>query len=143
MISGAGMLDFLVSQSLEKLVIDAEAIGMCQRIIEGVKVHTDTLATAMFEDINFKGEFLKKRVTRQLVKEEQYIPSAVIDRGSVRAWKDGGELDTVARARDRVNDLLAAYTPPELDAGQVKEVVSLVEGLAKKAGMEQLPPLDL
>ncbi|HKJ27326.1 MAG TPA: trimethylamine methyltransferase family protein [Anaerolineales bacterium] len=143
MISGAGMLDFLVSQSLEKLVIDAEMIGMCKRLVEGVKVHTETLATAMFEDIHFKGEFLKQRVTRQLVKKEQYIPSSVLDRGSVRAWKQDGQKDAAARAGERVAALLSGYEPPQTDAGKVKEVVSLVENLAKDAGMETLPKLDL
>ena len=33
MISGAGMLDFLACQSPEKLVVDAEAIAMIQRLL--------------------------------------------------------------------------------------------------------------
>ena len=37
MISGAGMIDFLACQSPEKLVIDAEAIGMVKRLLEGMK----------------------------------------------------------------------------------------------------------
>jgi trimethylamine--corrinoid protein Co-methyltransferase len=142
MISGAGMLDFLAAQSLEKLVIDAEAIGMSKRLVEGIKLHTETLATAMFEGINFKGEFLKQRVTRQLITEEQYLPSPVIDRGSIRTWKQSGEKDTVARARERVKELLNGYQPPEIDAGQVNELKSLVSKLAADAGMAQLPIPD-
>jgi trimethylamine--corrinoid protein Co-methyltransferase len=143
MISGAGMLDFLASQSLEKLVIDAEAIGMSKRMIAGVLVHTETLATAMFEGIEFKGEFLKQRATRQLVSKEQYMPSAVIDRGSVRAWKQTGGLDTTARAQTRVQELLAAYETPAFDEAQLKELSSMMENLARQAGMDQLPRLDL
>jgi trimethylamine--corrinoid protein Co-methyltransferase len=86
MISGAGMLDFLACMSLEKLVIDAEAIGMAKRMLKGMQVHTTPLATGMYEGIDFKGDFLKQRLTRQLVREEQYLPSAVIDRGSIRTW---------------------------------------------------------
>lgn len=142
MISGAGMLDFLAAQSLEKLVIDAEAIGMSKRLAEGIKLHTETLATAMFEGINFKGEFLKQKTTRQLVTKEQYLPSPVLDRGSIRTWKQAGEKDAVARARERVNDLLATYQPPELDSGQVSELKSMVSKLAANAGLSQLPALD-
>ena len=43
------MLDFLACQSVEKLVVDAEAIGMVKRLLEGMRVRTETLATAMFE----------------------------------------------------------------------------------------------
>ena len=141
MISGAGMLDFLAAQSLEKLVIDAEAIGMSRRFAEGIKLHTETLATAMYEVFNFQGEFLKQKVTRQLVKEEQYLPSPVIDRGSIRTWKQTGELDIVARAAERVESLLKAYQPPEIDPGLTKELAVMVEGLAKNAGMTKLPAI--
>lgn len=143
MISGAGMLDFLAAQSLEKLVIDAEAIGMSKRMAEGIHLHTDTLATALFEGINFKGEFLKQKATRQLVRKEQYIPSDVIDRGSIRTWRQDGELDTVARAQERVRSLLASYQTPEFDPGQIEELTGLVENLAQKAGLSQLPPLGI
>jgi trimethylamine--corrinoid protein Co-methyltransferase len=141
MISGAGMLDFLSAQSLEKMVIDAEVIGMSKRLAEGIKLHTETLATAMFEGINFKGDFLKQRTTRQLVTKEQYMPSAVIDRGSIRAWKQSGELDAVARAKERVNELLAGYQPPEVDPGQAQELKSMVQKLAADAGLAQLPAI--
>ncbi len=139
MISGAGMLDFLACMSPEKLLIDAEAIGMAKRMLKGMLVHTETLATQMFEDINFKGEFLKQRVTRQLVKEEQYLPSAVIDRGSIRTWQQMGATDTFARAKMQLQDLLNAYQPPDLPSDQVAELQNMVSGLAKEAGMDQLP----
>ncbi|MCU0484197.1 MAG: trimethylamine methyltransferase family protein, partial [Chloroflexi bacterium] len=45
MISGAGMLDVLLCQSAEKLVVDAEAIGMVRRLLRGVATPTETLAT--------------------------------------------------------------------------------------------------
>ncbi len=135
MISGAGMLDFLVCQSAEKLVVDAEAIGMARRLVEGVQVRTDTLATALFEGMNFKPDFLKQKITRQLFREEQYLPSAVIDRGSVRSWQAAGRLDTFARAKARVAELLDAYERRPLPAEQERELSRLVSGLARDAGM--------
>jgi trimethylamine--corrinoid protein Co-methyltransferase len=141
MISGAGMLDFLACMSPEKLLIDAEAIGMARRMIKGMKVHTDPLASNMYEGINFKGEFLKQRITRQLFKEEQYMPSAVIDRGSIRTWQQTGATDTFTRAKTQLQDLLNDYRPPDLPSEQVAELRQLVSGFAKEAGMDQLPAL--
>jgi trimethylamine--corrinoid protein Co-methyltransferase len=139
MISGAGMLDFLACMSSEKLLIDAEAIGMAKRMLKGMQVHTDPLATDMYEGINFKGEFLKQRITRQLLKEEQYIPSAVIDRGSHRTWQQTGATDTLTRAKTQLQDLLNSYQPPDLPLEQVTELRNMVSGLAKEAGMDKLP----
>ena len=141
MISGAGMLDFLACQSAEKLVVDAEAVGMALRLVEGIRVQTDTLALEMFESIGFRGDFLKQKITRQLFPKEQYLPSAVLDRGSIRAWEEGGRLDTFARAKARVRELLAAYQRPPMDPDQERELRSMVERLARQAGMDSLPPL--
>lgn len=142
MISGAGMLDFLACQSAEKLVVDAEAISMTQRLPDGMKVHTETLATAMFEGVDFKGEFLKQRVRRQLFAKEQSLPSAVIDRDSIRGRQEAGALDTFARARHRVETLLITYQPPQMSTGQAQELHRMVKWLAQEAGMEELPALE-
>jgi trimethylamine--corrinoid protein Co-methyltransferase len=142
MISGAGMLDFLACMSAEKLLIDAEAIGMVKRMLEGLKIHTETLATEMFEGIEFKGEFLTQRTTRQLIRKEQYMPSEVVDRGSIRTWQQKGGTDTFERARIQLQDLLNAYQPPDLPSNQVTELKKLVSGLAKEVGMDRLPDVE-
>ena len=139
MISGAGMLDFLACFSLEKLVIDAEIVGMTKRLLSGVNTPTSTLATAMFEGINFKGDFLKQKLTRELFTKEQYMPSTIIDRDSIRGWRQEGSLEAFARARDRVEKLLNQYQTPDLDPEKVKALRKLVKQKAKAAGLDQLP----
>lgn len=141
MISGAGMLDFLACQSPEKLVVDAEGIAMAQRLLAGIEVRTETLATALFEGINFKGDFLKQKITRELFPREQNIPSAVIDRDSMRGWQASGCLDTFARAKVRTRELLTAYKRPTYDPQQESELRKIVEGLARKADMDALPQM--
>lgn len=144
MISGSGMLDSLICQSPEKLVIDAEGISMAKRMLEGMKVHTETLATGFYEGINFKGgDFLKQKITLQLFQKEQHMPSKVIDRDSMRGWKESGGLDAFGRARQRVEQLLASYTKPELDPVKVAELHAFVRDLARQAGMDTLPAHDL
>jgi trimethylamine--corrinoid protein Co-methyltransferase len=142
MISGAGMLDFLACQSPEKLVVDAEGIAMAQRLVAGIEVRTETLATALFEGINFKGDFLKQKVTRELFSKEQHIPSSVIDRDSNRGWQASGGLDTFARAKVRTCELLATYERPHYTAEQDRELSTMVENLARKAGMDALPQFE-
>ncbi len=139
MISGAGMLDFLACQSAEKLVIDAEAIASAQRLIEGIAACTPTLARETFAQTGLRGDFLKLEETRKLFRSEQHLPSALIDRESLGTWQESGAPHTFARARMRVAELLAAYARPALSAELEGELRSLVEGQARRAGLERLP----
>ena len=144
MISGSGMLDFLACHSAEKLVLDAEGIAMAKRMIGGVKLHTDTLATGFYDDkINFKGgDFLKQKATMQLFREEQHLPSSVIDRDSTRAWKAAGSLDAFGRCKIRVTELLASYKRPEIDPAQERRLYAFMLDLTKKTGVDILPLLE-
>lgn len=143
MISGAGMLDSLLCQSPEKLVIDAEGIAMAKRMLKGMLVQSETLATEFFEGVNFKGgDFLKQKVTMKLFQKEQHMPTKIIDRDSIRGWKASGSLDTFDRARVHVKELLASYSRPVLDPRHEAELHVYVLNLAKQAGMDDLPRLE-
>lgn len=143
MISGAGMLDFLNCISPEKLTADADAIGMAKRLVRGVEPLTETLATAMFAGIHFKADFLKQKETRTLFAKEQFLPSKLIDRASLRTWKDSGKPDTWAHARAETRRLLDAYQRPAAAPEIETALTSLMVRLAREAGMDALPPLEL
>lgn len=142
MISGAGMLNFLAAMSLEKLVIDAEGIGYAQRLLAGIEARTSTLATEMFAALGHSGDFLKLKETRRLFRSEQYLPSAVIDRDSLRGWQEAGSPSAFDRARARVNELVAGYQRPEMAAAREGELRSFVEAEARRAGMAGLPGIS-
>ena len=141
MISGGGMLDFLACQSTEKLLVDSEAIAMAKRLLAGIEVRTETLATAFFEGLDFKGDFLKQRATRELFSLEQYLPSAIIDRNSVHAWQEDGSLDTFERAKIGTVELIDRYVQPEIAIENEKGLTEMVASLAMGAGMSKLPAL--
>ena len=143
MISGAGMIDSLVCQSAEKLVIDAEGIAMAQRLLDGMQVRGENLATSFFTGINFKADFLYQPVTRDLFRLEQHQHSAVIDRGSYQQWQSDGSLDTFARARNRVEELVTSYQRLEIKPEKEVELIDFMTSLANQAGMEKLPGLNL
>lgn len=113
---------------------------MAKRMLDGMKVHTETLATGFYEGVNFKGgDFLKQKITMKLFREEQHLPSKVIDRDSMRGWKESGSMDTFTRAKIRVQEILVSYKRPVLDRDKVNQLCAFVENLAKQAGLEQLP----
>ena len=138
LISGAGLLDFLLCQSAEKLVIDADAIGMAQRLGRGLDLSTGTLAVETFAQLA-NGDFLGLPETRNLFRREQFLPSPVIDRLSDEAWRQAGSTDTFARARQRAAQLVSDYQPPAINPDVRSELLDRVRGLAEEAGLAVLP----
>jgi trimethylamine---corrinoid protein Co-methyltransferase len=134
MISGAGMLDFLACHSIEKLVIDAEAIASAQRLLEGITPRGVSLAVDMFAQTGLQGDFLKLKETRALFRKEQHFPSAVIDRGLANV--DGTDPGILDRARQRVEELVSTYERHPLSREREKEMLAFAEREAKKAGFE-------
>jgi len=143
MISGAGMLDFLACQSAEKLVIDAEAIAMVKRLLEGVQARTEPLAIDFYDGINFRADFLKQKITRKLFPQEQYLTSSVIDRSSLKSWLDAGRLDTFQRAKERVAQLVTSYQRPLPAIELEDDLREMMAGIAAGLGLAELPPTQL
>jgi len=139
MISGAGMLESLACHSVEKLVIDAESIASAYRLLRGVEMHRETLATAMFAQTGLSGEFLKLKETRALFRQEQHLPSPVIDR-SARGSEPPS--DAFTRARARVDELVSMYQKPSLSEDVLRKFQSIVDREADKAGVASALPGD-
>jgi trimethylamine--corrinoid protein Co-methyltransferase len=137
MISGAGMLDFLACHSIEKLVVDAEGIASAQRLLAGIEPRTEKLAVDMFAQIGLTGEFLKLKETRALFRKEQHFPSSVIDRGG-----NGQGLDLIARARQRVSELLASYQRPAMSPEVEQQLQTIARSAATAVGLHHLPGIE-
>jgi len=131
MISGAGMLESLACFSVEKLVIDAESIASAQRLARGIEVRGESLATAMFAQTGLSGEFLKLKETRARFRQEQYLPSPVIDR-SARGSEPPS--DVFRRARTRVDELVSKYQKPSLPEDVLRKFQAIVDREADRAG---------
>ena len=141
MVSGAGMMDFESCQSYEKLVIDAEIIGMAKRLIAGVEARDEPIALDLMRKLEHRADYLGELHTAKWFSKEQYIPSSVIDRGSLEAWKKKGRKTAWERARDRVPDLLATYKPSPMSGDLRSELHAITLKAAQSFGMDELPPL--
>lgn len=141
MMSGPGMIDFESCFSLEKLVIDAEIVGMAKRLVRGVDDTMEPLAVDVMREVGHAGNFLKTKHTRRHFRTEDYIPTGVIDRDYRQTWFDKGALDINSRAHRRVEQLIAAYEPLPLADDVVHELQAIATRHAEGAGLDQLPPL--
>jgi trimethylamine--corrinoid protein Co-methyltransferase len=141
MITGAGMIDFESCHSFEKLVVDAEIIGMAKRLTAGVEVRDEPIALDLMRKVGHRGDYLAQMHTLKWFQQEQYIPSEVIDRGSLEAWKKKGRKTTWERAQDRVVALLEAYESPPMADDLRSELRAITLKAAQTFGMDELPPL--
>jgi trimethylamine--corrinoid protein Co-methyltransferase len=141
MVSGAGMMDFESCQSLEKLVIDSEIIGMAKRLIRGVEPRDEPIALTLMRKLGHRAEYLAEPHTLKWFSKELYIPSEVIDRGSLDAWTAKGRKSAFERATERVEHLIAKYRPSPITPALRAELRSIATAAARKFGMEALPVL--
>ena len=140
MISGAGMLDSLACHSLEKLVIDADAIASAQRLRRGLETSFPTFATHMFAQIGLTGDFLKLKETRALFRSEQHFPSPVTHRGEI---PEGAiPEDTLTRAKARVRELIGSYQRPAIPSETENALMDVAWRVARSAGLEELPGIE-
>jgi len=101
MVSGPGMIDFESTQSIEKLLIDNEIIGMVKRFLKGIENFGAPFASDILKAYDQKQELLSHPLTLKLFKKELFLPSPIIDRLSRDAWKDAGSKSIRKRAKEQ------------------------------------------
>ena len=138
-ISGPGMLDFESCQSLEKLVLDNEICGMTLRMIKGIEPKEDFPSLPRFEELLKEKHLLISKHTMRYLNEEFYLPGSVIDRASRARWQEEGGKTLLERAHSEVEKLIGEYVPSGLPDDTKKELTKLMEGEARRCGMERLP----
>lgn len=101
----AGFVEFCMTASFDKLVVDNEIIGMVMRAVEGIEVSDKTLALDEIKKVGPGGHFVSSRHTRKFMRTEQYQPQ-LSDRDTREQWQDSGGQDAWQRATRFVNQVL-------------------------------------
>jgi len=137
-ISGPGMLDFEMCQSLEKIVLDHDVLGMAHRLVRGIEKREGD-PVALIGDLVRSSEFLSHAHTRQNWRKELFVPSEVVDRDTYFDWETKGRLwahDRAAREVARLLDRAETRRPSDEVSGALDEIM-LAEG--RRHGMNALP----
>jgi trimethylamine--corrinoid protein Co-methyltransferase len=124
----AGLMEFALSMSLEKLVIDNEILGMVMRAVDGIKVNDDTLAFDLIKEVGPGGNFLSAQQTRQFMRKEHYQPS-LSDRTDRDEWEAQGKEATWQKASKKVKEILTRkkYSlPDEIRARVLRDIKDIV-----------------
>jgi trimethylamine--corrinoid protein Co-methyltransferase len=70
----AGLMEFDLTVSYEKLVIDDEILGMCQRVLRGIEVDDETLGTEMLMQKGPGKDYLAEPHTVKHMRDEFFMP---------------------------------------------------------------------
>lgn len=116
----AGLMEFAMTVSKEKLVMDNEIIGMVKRAVSGIKVNEKTLAFDTIKAVGPGGNFVAARHTRRFFKKEHYRPT-LTNREKRETWEMQGSQPIDQEAHSIVKTLLAE-----------PEVCYIDEALSKK-----------
>lgn len=110
----AGLMEFDLTASYEKMVIDNEAIGMALRVLRGIEVNDETIALDVILDVGAGGDFLGQEHTVKYMRTE-FAPSTVSDREHRETWEAAGSKDSFTRAHEIALKILANHEPMAVD----------------------------
>lgn len=105
----AGLLDFALTMSYEKVIIDNEINGMVLRALRGITVNPEHLALDVIREMGPGGEFLAQVHTVRHLRQELHLPR-LSDRQPYDDWVRAGARDTRRRANETARSILDA--PP-------------------------------
>ncbi len=115
----AGLMEFDMTASFEKVVIDNEILGRTHRVLRGIEVTDETLALDLMLEVGPGNDYLGQEHTIQYMRSE-FAPNTISDRNQREKWEAEGAKDTFARAHDLVLKVLKEHKPMPLDPEAVK-----------------------
>jgi len=140
-VSGPGMLDFVLTFSLAKLVFDNEVCGQCLNFVREVRVLDDLPAAGLVEHLRAEDHLITATHTLQYWPQELYLTDPVFDRENRETWIERGSKDLCQRANEQVDQRLAAYVPVATEPQADAELQRLIRsGLQKQDELPRLPP---
>ncbi|MFH2218162.1 MAG: trimethylamine methyltransferase family protein [Pseudomonadota bacterium] len=124
----AGFLEFCMTASYDKLVVDNEIIGMVMRAVEGITVDEDTLAFDVLKKAGPGGHFVSNRHTRRYMRTELYQPQ-LSDRNNRKQWEKEGKRSAQDRAAEKVREILGSSETPVLSPETCGRIRQEIPGL--------------
>ena len=112
----AGMLESMLAVSYEQYVIDDEIIGMCCKVLNGIKIDDEHLALETIDAVGPGGTFITSEHTLDHMRTEYFSGNGVTDQNSRDQWIESGSQDTRQRAREMAKTILAEKETPYLSA---------------------------
>lgn len=132
---GAGWMEGGLHSSYEKMVIDADLIGMLGRFLEPVVVDQATLAVESIAEVGPAGHFFGVQHTQDRYRTAFY-PPMVSDWRNYESWEEGGSPTALDHAERLQREFLETYQAPTLDPERRAELDEFVARRVAEGGVE-------
>ena len=110
---GAGWMEGGLQACFEKMVIDADLIGMVGAFLTPLATDTDSLAVETIAEVGPGGHFFGTAHTLARFRDAFYKPM-VSDWRNYETWAEAGSPTALDHAERLVGEFLDAYQPPRL-----------------------------
>lgn len=141
-VSGPGMLDFVLTFSLPKLVVDNEFCGQALHFVRETGELEDLPTAELVSDLMREDHLITSPHTLKYWPQELYMTDPVLDRMNRDSWVEAGSRELNDRACEQVEIRLSKYQPFDTDAAIDAEMRRLVmDGLEAQEKLPELPPL--
>ena len=140
-VAGPGMLDFVLTFSLPKLVFDNEVCGQALHFCREISPLDDLPSQALVDHLMNEGHLITAEQTLEHWPQELYLTDPVIDRTTRDTADKSGGPSLVERACAEVDRRLAACRPVETDPAIDEAMRSVIlEGMESQDRLPDLPP---
>lgn len=116
----AGLMEQDLTVSYEKLVMDDEILGMCQRVLRGIEVNDDTLAVELLMNKGPGRDFLAEEHTIRYMRNEFFQPR-LANRQKREQLESAG--DALSRAQAFVQKIRAEKAESRLAEGHRRRIL--------------------
>ena len=142
-VSGPGMLDFVLTFSLPKLVFDNEVCGQSLHFVREISVQEDLPTGHLVDDLMKDDHLITSPHTLDHWPKELYLTQPVIDRENRETWEERGSKSLEQRAIEEVEERLGRYEPIETDEEIDKAMRELIiDGFREQEELPNIPPLS-
>jgi trimethylamine--corrinoid protein Co-methyltransferase len=141
-VAGPGMLDFVLTFSLPKLVFDNEVCGQALHFCREIRPLDDLPSQSLVDHLMEEGHLITAQQTLDHWPQELYLTDPVIDRTTRDTAEETSGPSLVERACRQVETRLANYRPVDTDPAideAMRAVIS--EGLESQDKLPELPPV--
>ncbi len=140
-VSGPGMLDFVLTFSLPKLIFDNEVCGQALHFVREIEVLDDLPTDQLVTDLMREDHLITSPHTLEQWPNQLYLTDPVIDRENREAWEKKGSVPLEQRANNEVERRLAAYQPIETDPAIDEALRAVVKsGFVSQEKLPEIPP---